>query len=124
APRVLAGLGTLRVPSSAARAASVSMASADAVVGRLPVAVQAAAAHVSSAAFIDALHAASAVGAVVAVVGAVLAVTFLGSRSTAHAGVPGPATTADPGILVEVTTGGTSATSLESVAHAAATPPS
>jgi EmrB/QacA subfamily drug resistance transporter len=91
APRVIAGLRGIGVPSAAARAASVSMANADAVVQRLPVAAQAATARVSSSAFIDALHAASAVGAVVAIVGAVLAVAFLGARTTATSSREGAA---------------------------------
>jgi EmrB/QacA subfamily drug resistance transporter len=89
APRVLVGLRSIGVPEGAARIAGVSMANADAVVHHLPAAAQAAAARVSSTAFIDALHAASAVGAVVAALGAVLAVAFLGAAT------PGPLT--DPG---------------------------
>ena len=83
APRVVAGLRHLGVPEAAARGASVSMANADAVVGHLPAALQGAAVRVSGSAFIDALHAASAVGAVVSAVGAVLAVAYLGGRTLA-----------------------------------------
>jgi EmrB/QacA subfamily drug resistance transporter len=80
APRVLAGMRALDVPHAATAAASVSMAQAVAVSRRLPAAEQGPAMHVSASAFIHALHAASAVGALVAFVGALLAVVYLGGR--------------------------------------------
>ena len=102
APRVVAGLGAPRRPGRGGQGASVSMANADAVVGHLPVAVQGAAVRVSSSAFIDALHAASAVGAVVAAVGAVLAVAFLGGRTPAAAAAASVAAVPAPGRRVGV----------------------
>lgn len=56
------------------------MAQAVAVSRHLPVALQGPAMHVSSSAFIHALHAASAVGAAVALAGSLLAVVCLGGR--------------------------------------------
>jgi len=90
APRVVEGLRALGVPGPDARIAGVSMADADAVVQRAPASMHAAAAQVSSSAFIDALHAASTVGAVVAALGAVLAVAYLGARSSRSATATAP----------------------------------
>jgi len=80
APRVLASLRALGVPHGATAAAGVSMAQAVAVSRQLPVALQGPAMRASQSAFIHALHAASAAGAVVAFAGAVLAVSYLGGR--------------------------------------------
>ena len=56
------------------------MAQAVGVAHRLPLGLQGPALHASSSAFINALHAASGVGAVVAFAGAVLAVAYLSGR--------------------------------------------
>jgi hypothetical protein len=80
APRVIDGLRALGVPRAATATAGVSMAQAVGVAHRLPLGLQGPALHASSSAFINALHAASGVGAVVAFAGAVLAVAYLSGR--------------------------------------------
>ena len=84
-PHVGAALTKLGVPHEAASAASVSMANALGVAARLPTGIQGAAVRASHVAFMDALHASCAVGAVVAAVGSAVAVAYLGGRRDALA---------------------------------------
>jgi DHA2 family multidrug resistance protein-like MFS transporter len=80
-PRLFAGLRSLGVPSAVARRSGTSMAEALGTVRHLPASIQQAALATSKVAFLDGLHVASAVGAGVAAVGAVLVLSALSSRS-------------------------------------------
>jgi hypothetical protein len=86
-PHVTSALRALGVPPHVASSAGVSMADALGVARQLPEAIQGAALHASSLAFVDALHAACAVGAGVAAAGSLVAFAFLGEprvRSTSE----------------------------------------
>jgi EmrB/QacA subfamily drug resistance transporter len=79
-PHVTSALLALGVGPHQASSAGVSMADALGVARQLPASIQSAALHASSLAFVDALHAACAVGAGVAAAGSLVAFAFLRER--------------------------------------------
>ena len=79
-PRVATALRSLGAARAVSRSASTSMADALRSVVRLPAAEQGPALHAAQFAFVDALHAACTVGAIVAAGGCLVAAVFLGGR--------------------------------------------